>query len=153
MEWIGAAVLVLVVVLLVVQAVRRRAPGQDDLGVAPQDEADLARAFEAVDRETGPTREKLLASRLEVLRQRRVPARRVRQVPGSDSARLAFADGTVLIVRSHKPGELYVMAVILAEHPVCVQDFNRVEQGTVVHLVWPPRGSLELEVLGLDQAD
>lgn len=160
MEWVGVGLATVVAlalpvagVLLIGALLRRRSALPPDLGMSPQDEAELVHAFQSVDRELGAAREKLLAARLEVLRRRQVPARGVRQVPGADAARLAFADGTVLIVRARKAGDLYVMAVSLVEHPVCVRDVRHEEGNTVVQMVWPPHGHLELQVLGLDQAD
>lgn len=160
MEWaIALLALALVLGLMVARAVRdrsarprtgARAP-QDAL--APQDESDLAREFAAVEEELGATRQRLLARRLEVLRTRQIPLRAVRPAPGPRTGRLVFADGTVVIARARRPGELYVMAVQLHDHAVCLESFTAADEGTVLRMVWPPEGSAELVALGLDQAD
>ncbi|MCK0110726.1 hypothetical protein MWU75_01025 [Ornithinimicrobium sp. F0845] len=170
MEW---AVLVLALALVlglgVVRALRDRRqrrgtsarepraprPGPrrpDDPDVAPEDEAELAREFAAVEAEGAHTLEALLELRLRVLSTRRVPLRAIRAAPGPHTGRLAFADSTVLLARARHPGELYRLALAIPDNALTIDAWSHEQDGTVLTFTWLHE-SAEIVVIGLDQND
>jgi hypothetical protein len=131
---------------------RRRRGAADELQLVPDDEAELAREFAAVEHEHAHVLDALLNLRLRTVHSRRVPLRAIRAAPGPHTGRLVFANGTVLLARARRPGELYTVALNLRNHAVCLDSWTREADGTVLHLRWADE-SAELLVLGLDQAD
>jgi hypothetical protein len=87
--------------------------------------------------------------------ERGVPPRRVQAAPVPRAARLLFADGTTVVVKSGEPGDLGVLAVAMRRGSVCTAACTTDGEGTT-HLVftWPGRRQgLSLRVIGLDQPD
>lgn len=153
MEWVALAVLI---ALALGWWGRRRhdrpAPEEEFPGLSPAELAELERGFARVERETSGTLETLLAARLRVLVSRGVPLRAMRRAPGEHTARLHFANGTVLIGQAERPGELYALAVQMHREGVQLASWHAGPDGTVLRFSWP-QGGADLLVLGLDQAD
>lgn len=165
MEWIALAVVVALALAVVValavaaafaRAVRSRRAGTASAeatpALTPDDRAELERGFARIEQEVAGTLETLLAARLQVLVSRGVPLRAMRSAPGEHTARLLFANGTVLIGRAERPGELYALAIQVHREGVAVESWHADPAGTVVRFRWPA-GSADLVVMGLDQAD
>lgn len=162
MEWVALTLaLVLILGLALVRALRNsreqppsrhpwRPPEAPTL--APEDEAELSREFEAVEQESGHRLTLLLDQRLRILSSRRIPLRAIRPAPGPRTGRLVFADSTVLLARARQPGELYRLAVAVPERSVTIGSWAHQPDGTVLHLVWS-EDSAEVLAIGLDQAD
>ncbi|NLG23286.1 MAG: hypothetical protein GX555_17845 [Actinomycetales bacterium] len=131
---------------------RRLRPRPDDPDVTPEDEAELAREFAAVEAEGAHALESLLDLRLRVLSSRRVPLRAIRAAPGPHTGRLAFADSTVLLARARRPGELYRLALAIPDNAVTIDTWSHEQDGTVLTFTWPQE-SAEIVVIGLDQQD
>ena len=97
----------------------------------------------------------LLASVLRPLVRRSVPPRLVEAGPVARSARLHFADGTTVLVRSIRAGDLAALAVIMrrcSAKPVSCAVGP--DGSTRLQLAWPGgQRPLAVEVLGLDQPD
>ena len=125
---------------------------KDEPLLAPDDEAELAREFATVEHEEAHVLEALLDLRLRTVQSRRVPLRAIRAAPGPHTGRLVFANGTVLLARARRPGELYTVALNLRDHAVCLDSWTHEPDGTVLQFRWDGE-SAELVVLGLDQAD
>ncbi len=97
----------------------------------------------------------LLASVLRPLVRRSVPPRLVEAGPAVRSARLHFADGTTVLVRSLRPGDLTALAVVMRRCSAKPVSCTMAPDGsTQLRLVWPGgQRPLALQVLGLDQPD
>lgn len=118
------------------------------------DAAELEKAFAAVEAETLASRRRLVRIRLESLRSDRVPLRRIATSPGPGVARLGFANGTVLLARASRAGD--VANVIRLHHRggLIVVGYADHDAGVVVAMeATVGRGRCELVVIGLDQAD
>lgn len=167
MEWAALVLaLVLILGLMLARALRdrpggppstaRRGSGRDgpDPGLTPEDTAELTREFAAAAEESSHALESLLDRRLWVLASRRVPLRAIRHAAGlPHSGRLVFADGTVLLARAQRPGELYRLALAVADgRSVTIDVWSHGPEGTALRCTWS-RESADLLVLGLDQSD
>lgn len=151
MEWVALLLaLALVVGLAGVRA--RRRPRRDELGLTPDDEAELTRGFAAAEHEDAHILETLLDRRLRTVQSRGVPLRAIRPAPGEHTGRLVFANGTVLLARARRPGDLYIVALNIRAHAICLTSWSRAPDGIVLCFQWEGK-SAELLVLGLDQAD
>ncbi len=84
-----------------------------------------------------------------------MPPRLVEAGPVARSARLHFADGTTVLVRSLRPGDLAVLAVVMRRCSARPVSCTVAPDGsTQLQLVWPGgHRPLAMEVLGLDQPD
>lgn len=97
----------------------------------------------------------LLSVKLKPLVQRCVPPRLIEAGPVARAARLRFADGTTVVVKSAVPGDLAVLAAVMrrcSARPVACTVAP--DGSTQLKLVWPGgRRALALQVVGLDQPD
>ena len=96
-----------------------------------------------------------LSWRLRTLVQRSVPPRVIGAAPVPRAARLGFADGTTVLVKSAVPGDLGVLAVAMWRGSVnaaaCTAD---PDGSTYLLFTWPGgHHGLSLQVVGLDQPD
>lgn len=154
LAWLLLAVVAagLVALLLAVLQWRRRPRPDPDRELSSVDAGDLDAALAAIEQEEVPRRRMLLDSRLELLRERRVPVRAIRRAPGSGTARLGFADGTVLLVDA-EPGVLISVAVAMTRHPVCLGSWHWTGRRHDLTLSWQPDGRVHVRAVGLDQPD
>lgn len=134
------------------RAARSRKPRGDEPALTPDDEAELARGFAAAEHDDSHILDALLDRRLRTVQSRRVPLRAVRPAPGVHTGRLVFANGMVLLARARRPGELYLVALNVHAHAICLDSWSREPDGTVLRLTWNAE-TAELLALGLDQAD
>jgi hypothetical protein len=161
MEWIvGALILALVTGVIVRRLPRDAAPGigtGKDVGIDAQlfgdDSTDLIARFERVAAEAAPDRRHLITQRLSSLRSHRVPLRVIQAAPGPGVARLHFADGTVLLARSAKPGALSTLAVLRERGAVLVEQFTDHPDGVEFRLATHGSTRCTLIAVGLDQVD
>lgn len=144
--------LALVVGLAVAHRDRQRLTAADEPVLTAGDEADLVEQFAAAQRDSAHTFETLLLRRLHTVLSRRVPLRAIRTAPGRHTGRLVFGNGTVLLARARRPGDLYVLAMGMTQHSICLDSWRREPDGTVLHFRWDG-GAAQLLALGLDQAD
>lgn len=99
----------------------------------------------------------LLVIRLDSLIQRRIPVRNVSAGPVQRTARLRFADGATLLVRSRRPGtSAAVVDAILRGRSVLLESWEWGDDGLVLTLAIPS-GRREARhamiLLGADQPD
>ncbi|HOB04931.1 MAG TPA: hypothetical protein PKM36_06630 [Propionibacteriaceae bacterium] len=99
----------------------------------------------------------LLGVRLDQLMARRIPVRGVSAGPVLHSTRLRFADGTTLLVRSERSGNMArVLQAVLSGRPVLVERWERRSGGLALALAVQSSGRrlhLGMVVLGPDQPD
>ncbi|MHA7862548.1 hypothetical protein ACX1DX_14425 [Tessaracoccus sp. Y36] len=99
----------------------------------------------------------LLMIRLDRLIQRRIPVRNVSPGPVQRTARLQFADGATLLVRSQRSGSsAAVMHAILEGRSVLLEAWQWQDDGLVLTLAAPVRRRMMrhcLILLGADQPD
>lgn len=120
---------------------------------AGDDDLEIDEVFARVERENAPDVSLLVASRLDPLVRRCVPVRAVRAAPGRNSARICFADGTVVLARGRRPGGIAELALQVHRHTVCMESWTREADVTTMNLRWAPRGGVAVVAVGLDQAD
>lgn len=131
---------------------RITAPSREDERLFGQDAHGLAEEFDAIAAEAGRTRGQLLGIRLAGLRTNRVPLRTIRASPAKGVARLGFADGTVILARSVRQGDLSAVAIMRQHAAVLVADFDEHPDGMTLHLAAEGR-RCTLIAVGLDQGD
>lgn len=129
-----------------------RPPSREDERLFGQDAHGLAEEFDAIAAEAGRTRGQLLGIRLAGLRTNRVPLRTIRASPAKGVARLGFADGTVILARSVRQGDLSAVAIMRQQAAVLVADFDEHPDGMTLHLAAEGR-RCTLIAVGLDQGD
>jgi hypothetical protein len=123
-------------------------------GVAPAEAAEIDALFASVD-----TDRRTLAFRLSLkllpLVERGVPPRALEAAPVAKAARLRFADGTTVVVKSTSPGDLAVLVMAMRHgslRPVACQTGR--DGGAQLQLSWADgQRRLSLRVVGLDQPD
>lgn len=123
-----------------------------DDGGLPGDAA-LDEAFDAVLAAHAHELGDLLETRLRGLVARRVPVRAVRRAPGTHTARVCFADGTVVLARSAGGRDLVALVMGMQRGSVLLAGFTREERGTRLDLRSRSGRPLALLALGLDQPD
>jgi hypothetical protein len=96
-----------------------------------------------------------LLRRLNPLVQRCVPPRAIEAAPVPRAARLRFADGTSVVVKSAVPGDVGVLALAMRHGSVKPAACTTGPDGcTRLVFTWPGRHKeLSLRVVGLDQPD
>lgn len=117
---------------------------------APEIEAMLSAVTASV-----PDLTRRLSRHLVPLVRRSVPPRAIEAAPVPRAARLRFADGTSVVVKSAAPGDVGVLALAMSRGSVrptaCTPD---PEGGVRLVFTWPgDGGGLSLRVVGLDQPD
>lgn len=132
---------------------RERGP-LDLSGVDPVEASEIEAMLSAVSTGVGDLALRL-SWRLNPLVQRCVPARVIEAGPVPFAARLRFADGTAVVVKSAVPGDVGVLAVAMRRGSVkpaaCRTD---ADGATRLVFTWPGRHrDLSLRVVGLDQPD
>ena len=137
----------------------RRGPGKDrvplDLaGFDAVEAADIDAMLTAVSAGLGDLASRL-SWRLNPLVQRCVPARAIETAPGPFAARLRFADGTAVVVKSAAPGDVGVLALAMRRGSVRPAACTTDSDGAIrLVFTWPGwHRDLSLRVLGLDQPD
>ena len=133
---------------------RRRARPLDPaegLNLNETDVAELTAIEHRLEREYRATAPAVISLNLARLRNRRVPVRAVRAAEVRGMAQLCFADGTVVFVRSQRPGDLGVLVVRSAMQPILFEAFHTEPRGVVIDLAW--RGDrVSVVAVGLDEA-
>lgn len=136
-----------------------RGPGKDraplDLaGIDPVEASDIEAMLSAVSAGVGDVALRL-SWRLNPLVQRCVPARAIEAAPGPFAARLRFADGTAVVVKSAAPGDVGVLALAMRRGSVRPAACTTDSDGAIrLVFTWPGwHRDLSLRVLGLDQPD
>lgn len=120
--------------------------------INPADEAELDAIFAEVAHDAGLPALVRLAQRLQRMSARSVPLRWVRPSAVAGRARLGFADGTVVVARSHGQGMFGVLARHTADGDVRPGKVVLRDEWIELELVWPGR-RMVVDVLGTDQAD
>jgi hypothetical protein len=131
-----------------------------DLGfLSRADVADIEARLAAVELDEAHRRNRRLVPRLQLLVDRRVPARCVEPAPGIGVARVRFADGTTVFARGAVPGDVALLAVAVQRRSLPPTACSVDSDGT--HLIFggPPgewggrRRRLSILVTGLDQPE
>ena len=96
-----------------------------------------------------------LYRRLQLLVERRVPARGIEAAPVPRAARVRFADGTTVVAKTTVPGELGLLALAIRRASVTPRGCYVGADGEVrIVLAGPPNGRrVSLRVVGFDQPD
>ncbi len=123
-------------------------------GIDPAEAAAIEALFAAVDADRAPLA-RHLSWRLGPLVERGVPPRVIEAAPVPRAARLRFADGTTVVVKSVSPGDLGVLAVAMRQGSVRPAGCGTDPEGRARLLFTWLGGhrSLSLRVVGLDQPD
>ena len=145
-------VLALLLALVAGAPLARRARTRPRPLVDPADEAELDAIFAEVAQDAGLPALVRLARRLQRMSARGVPLRWVRPSAVAGCARLGFADGTVVVARSHGHGMFGVLARHAAAGEVRPGRVALREEWIELELVWPGR-RMFVDALGTDQAD
>lgn len=119
----------------------------------PADIAELAERFAAVDAEQARAHSFAIDMRLRVLARRRVPLRAVQPAPTAGTARICFADGTVVLARAARPGELVNLVCGVHRAATCLASWNAGPPQTTMRFAWSHGHTADLIALGLDQSD
>ena len=123
-------------------------------GFAPAEAADIEAMFASVDAD-GSALALRLSLKLGPLVQRGVPPRVLEAAPVAKAARLRFADGTTVVVKSTSPGDLAVLAMAMQHgslRPAACR--TGPDGGAQLQLRSPDgRRRLSIWVVGLDQPD
>ena len=117
-----------------------------------QDEIDAIFASAVLDFDGA--RAALISARLRQVVLRRVPVKSIRPAPIPRTARVIFADGTVVIARGYRAGDLGMLSVsVLTEPPVVLRSYHRENDAT--RLVFAVRDDRRFaaQAVGLDQSD
>jgi len=118
------------------------------------DEAEIDALFVRAAQDFDGALTALMTARLRPVVLRRVPVKAVRPAPAPHTARVLFADGTVVIARGHRPGDLGQLSVgVLLHPPVCLVACRRVNGTTHLEFVLHHSRRLTALAVGLDQAD
>ena len=118
------------------------------------DEADLEAIFAQATRDFDGAMLALLTARLRPVVLRRVPVMAVRPAPAPSTARVLFADGTVVIARGYRPGDLGQLSVgVLTQPSVCLVSYSREDHVTRLEFGLSQDRRLCAVAVGLDQAD
>ena len=128
--------------------------GPAKAGIDPAEAAAIDTMLATVDADQ-PVLALSLLSRLRALVQRSVPPRVIAAAPVPRAARLLFADGTTLLVKSNLPGDLGTLAVAMWRGSVTTAACTTDTEGRA-HLLFSWQGGhrgLSLRVVGLDQPD
>ena len=131
----------------------RSSPIAASAGIDPVEAAEIDTLLAMVDADRSELTVGLW-SRLRTLVQRGVPPRVIAAAPVPRAARLRFADGTTVLVKSALPGDL-ALAVAMWRGPVSTAACTTDADGRA-HLLfsWPGgHHGLSLLVVGLDQPD
>ncbi len=123
-----------------------------DAGTFPVDD-ELDAAFDAVLAAHSHELGDLLEMRLRGLIARQVPVRAIRPAPGTHTARLCFADGTVVLARSGGGRELSAIVLGMQSGSVVVSGFTREDPLTRLDLRSRTGRPLAVLAIGLDQPD
>ncbi len=131
-----AVVLPVIVVVLAVRAVRD-APRRAPLPVDPGDAAELDRIARELAREHHRAVAASLWVLLDTLHKRGVPLREVRPVPGiRGQGVLVFADGSAILARSPRPGDLGTVAVASLQERVLLTAAADTGSEFAIQLSW-----------------
>jgi hypothetical protein len=116
------------------------------------DALDIDARFAEVDHESSLTRHRWMAGRLQPLIDRAVPARHIELSEGLPAARIRFADGTTLLVRSSLAGDLGIIAAMLRDRSVVATACTAEVGGVFLVFEWHGcHRPSSVRVLGLDQ--
>ncbi len=92
-------------------------------------------------------------NQLDAVLARHCPVRHVQASPIDEIGRLVFGDGTVLLARARRPGNLGRLAVSVYSHSISQEYVEPVEEGNDIVLSMPHGPRIALVVVGLDQPD
>lgn len=133
---------------------RPRRPGATSASLDPAELHDVAALLDSADRDARRNRDQVLVARVRPLVDKRVPLSVVEPVPGLQTVRLRFADGTALVGYGERAGDAGVLASMVLKQPVWVGSFTTDLAGT--HLRFPRAGNnkpVAFVVTGLDQPE
>lgn len=119
----------------------------------PADIAELAERFAAVEAEQARAHSFAIGMRLRVLAHRRVPLRAVQPAPAHGTARICFADGTVVIARAARPGELLNLVCGVHRAATCLAAWDTGPHVTTMRFAWNHGHTADLIAIGLDNSD
>lgn len=132
----------------------RPGPMAGPVANAVVDEAELEAIFDRATRDFDGAMLALLTARLRPVVLRGVPVKAVRPAPAPSTARVMFADGTVVIARGYRPGDLGQLSVsVLTQPSVCLVSYSRENDVTRLEFVLSRGRRLCAVAVGLDQAD
>lgn len=120
--------------------------------IVPEGELEAVLAAADLDRDGFALR---LSSRLQPLVQRGVPPRFIEAAPVPRAARLRFADGTTVLVKTAVPGELGTLVLTMRQGSLRPVGWGTHPDGSAHLLLSCPveQRCLSLHVVGLDQPD
>lgn len=95
----------------------------------------------------------LARARLEAVCSRRTPMRSVRPSPVAGVGRIAFADGTVVLARSDRRGQLTDLALWVAREGVVVESVRASASEVVIAVCAPRSRPIAIAIVGVDQPD
>lgn len=117
-----------------------------------QDEIDAIFANTVLDFDGA--RAALISARLRQVMLRRVPVKSVRPAPTPRTARVIFADGTVVIARGYRVGDLGMLSVsVLTDSPVVLRSYHQENDFTRLEFVVHDDRRFAAQAVGLDQSD
>lgn len=153
----GSVIIVGMAILLALTAVVSLllfGPGRDSVtnGFDPADQAELTAVFAQVAGEEAPRRLANLERVLRLLVIRQVPLRRIEPAATREVARLAFADGTVVLARSGTSGSIGSLARSCSQTTICPEGCVIANGHIRLELAWVT-GRVWVEVVGRDQID
>lgn len=126
----------------------------EELGVDPDDAAELDARFASACRDDATWRDEIVAARMAPVVHRRIPMRVLEPLPERGATRIRFADGTTILAHGTAAGDLGVLAAVMRDHSVRVTSCARAADGLHLALDWTGRNKqLDLVVTGLDQPD
>lgn len=141
--------LVLVLGLGLAPILRRRSRA-----VSPETpHSEIDEIFARVDAEDSAGLERMLRVRTKDLIARRVPVRRILAAPAPHVARIAFSNGVIVLATSRTPGDLVRLAQAMEVTSVVLERMDSTEEGPVLRFAWKGGHGLEVDAVGLDQAD
>jgi len=128
-----------------------RARNSNSLALSEEDLAELTEIGRQVAMEYGASSPAVIRLNLARLVSRRVPVRAIRSGGTREVAGLCFADGTVVLVRGFRTGDLGRLAVRAVLHQLTFEDYHAGRDGVIIDLA-SPRERVSVLAVGLDRA-
>lgn len=121
------------------------------LPLAEADVAELTEIGRQVAAEYGASSPAVIRLTLARLVNRRVPVRAIRAGGSQEVAALCFADGTVVMIRGFRSGDLGRLAVRALLQQLTFEDYHSGRDGVIIDLAGP-RERVSVLAVGLDRA-
>lgn len=114
---------------------------------------ELSAALEATAAEYDAEFSQRMAYTLDRLSRRGTPVRGMEAFNDDGVVRVRFADGTTILVRGERPGELSAVAMaVVRSQPVLLTSLRETGSGVVAALRWPgPARPVTIRIVGRDQ--